>query len=51
MEAIDALSKAIELRSTYATAYQLRGQLFIAINDNEHGIADLQAFQRLKVKQ
>jgi tetratricopeptide (TPR) repeat protein len=51
MEAIDALSKAIELRSTYATAYQLRGQLFIAINDNEHGIADLQAFQSLKARQ
>jgi hypothetical protein len=26
----------------------MRGQLFIAINDNEKGIADLQAFQNLK---
>jgi tetratricopeptide (TPR) repeat protein len=51
MESIEALSKAIELRPTYATAYQLRGQLFIAINDNEKGIADLQAFQNLKARQ
>ncbi len=48
MESIQALSKAIELRPTYAGALQVRGQLYIAINDNEKGIADLQAFQRLK---
>ncbi len=50
-EAIESLSRAIDLDPAYASAYMLRGQLYERIGDEESASADLSRAMALRKEQ
>ncbi len=50
-EAVDCLSKAIELDPSYASAYLLRGHIFEKVGDEESASADISKATALRKEQ